>query len=301
MPAETIARVPGSGYDRSKYLYEGYEWLEYLRQYEGIKNIRHAMNGGDVKIGNFFVDGFADSTVYEYYGCFFHGCKNCFNGQLCNPDTKKRLIQSYTMTMKRERWLCDNGYKVRSIWGCEWRKIKSDDPDVFEQVKALKLPKPLNPRDAFYGGRTETFKLLAKGARIAYHDVTSLYPWVNSRMLYPVGHPEIILSDFKDISEYFGLVKCTILPPRKLYVPVLPVHASGKLLFPLCRTCAETCRQESCEHSEEERVIQGTWFSEESELAIKRRGIRWLRFILCGISPTPQIIFLSRTCEDFRS
>jgi hypothetical protein len=25
-----------------------------------------------------------------------------------------------------------------------------------------------------------------------------------------------------------------------LYVPVLPVHASGKLLFSLCRTCAET-------------------------------------------------------------
>jgi hypothetical protein len=270
MPAETIARVPGSGYDRSKYSYEGYEWLEYLRQYEGIKNIRHAMNGGEVKIGNFFVDGFADDTVYEYYGCFFHGCKNCFDGQLCNPDTKKRLIQSYTMTMKRERWLRDNGYKVRSIWGCEWRKIKSDDPDVFERVKAMKLPKPLNPRDAFYGGRTETFKILSKGARIAYHDVTSLYPWVNSRMLYPVGHPEIILSDFKDISEYFGLVKCTILPPRKLYVPVLPVHASGKLLFPLCRTCAETCQQESCEHSEEERVIQGTWFSEEIKLAIEK-------------------------------
>ncbi len=163
------------------------------------------------------------------------------------------------MTMKRERWLRDNGYKVRSIWGCEWREIKHEDPDVFEKVKAMKLPKPLNPRDAFYGGRTETFKILSKqGTRMAYDDVTSLYPWVNSGM------------HFKEISEYFGLVKCSILPPRKLYVPVLPVHASGKLLFPLCRTCAETWQQESCKHCEEERVIQGTWFSEEMKLALEK-------------------------------
>jgi hypothetical protein len=104
MPEETIAGVPASGYDRSKYSYEGYEWLEYLRHYGGVPNIWHAMNGGLVKIGNHFVDGFDNNnTVYKYYGCFFHGCKECFDGKLVNPDTNKRLIQSYTETMRRER------------------------------------------------------------------------------------------------------------------------------------------------------------------------------------------------------
>jgi hypothetical protein len=270
MPEETIARVPASGYDRSKYSYEGYEWLEYLRRYGGVPNLRHAMNGGEVKIGNYFVDGFDNNTVYEYYGCFFHGCKECFDGKLVNPDTNKRLIQSYTETMRRERWLRDQGYKVKSMWGCEWRKLKQELPNLREKIDAMKLPKPLNPRDAFYGGRTETFKVWSKGAPIAYNDVTSLYPWVNCTMVYPVGHPEIILSDFKDISEYFGIIKCTMLAPKDLYLPVLPVHAGGKLLFPLCRSCAETSNRNSCHHCEEERAIQGTWFSEEVKLAIAK-------------------------------
>ncbi len=270
MPRETIARVPASGYDRSKYSHEGYEWLEYLRRYKGVKDMRHAMNGGEIKIGNFFVDGFANDTVYEYYGCFFHGCKDCFDGQICNPDTKKRLIQSYTETLRREKWLGEQGYKVESIWGCQWKRLKQKCCEVRQKVEEMRLPKPLNPRDAFYGGRTETFKMWSKDGPIVYHDVTSLYPWVNSTMMYPIGHPQIILSDFKNISEYFGIVKCKILPPQDLYLPVLPVHAAGKLLFPLCKSCGETTRQESCSHSERERAIQGTWFSEEVKLALKK-------------------------------
>ena len=38
---------------------------------------------------------------------------------------------------------------------------------------------------------------------------------------------------------YFGLIKCLVLPPRDLLIPVLPFRANGKLLFPLCRKCVE--------------------------------------------------------------
>ena len=41
---------------------------------------------------------------------------------------------------------------------------------------------PLNPRDAFYGGRTNATKLYYKakpGKKIMYVDVCSLYQWVN--------------------------------------------------------------------------------------------------------------------------
>ncbi|CAL1264770.1 unnamed protein product, partial [Larinioides sclopetarius] len=51
--------------------------------------------------------------------------------------------------------------------------------------------------------------------------------------------------------------KCKILPPRGLYLPVLPFRCNGKLMFPLCRTCAETLNQSSCHHSDEERNIIG--------------------------------------------
>ena len=63
---------------------------------------------------------------------------------------------------------------------------------------------------------------------------------------YPVGHP-IIKSYTQsnqqergregmslDISEVYGYVKCTILPPRQLYHPVLPYRCNGKLMKKMC-------------------------------------------------------------------
>ena len=76
-----------------------------------------------------------------------------------------------------------------------------------------------------------------------------------------VGHPRIITKNFDNISSYFGLVKCTVLPPRRLFHPVLPYRTQGKLIFPLCKTCADTCNQTPCTHTNSERAMQGTWCS----------------------------------------
>jgi hypothetical protein len=91
-----------------------------------------------------------------------------------------------------------------------------------------------------------------------------------------VGRPHIITENFDDISTYFGLIKCTVLPPRGLFHPVLPYRTQGKLMFPLCKTCADTCNQTPCTHSERERAIQGTWCSVELEKALEK-GYRILQ------------------------
>ena len=54
--------------------------------------------------------------------------------------------------------------------------------------------------------------------KIKYYDYTSLYPDVQKYCEYPVGHPEIITENFKDLSCYFGFMKCKVLPPKKLYL-----------------------------------------------------------------------------------
>ncbi len=91
-----------------------------------------------------------------------------------------------------------------------------------------------------------------------------------------VGHPCIITENFDDVTTYFGLIKCTVLPPRGLFHPVLPYRTQGKLMFPLCRTCADTCNQNACAHSENERAIQGTWCSVELQRALEK-GYRVLQ------------------------
>ena len=91
-----------------------------------------------------------------------------------------------------------------------------------------------------------------------------------------VGHLRIITENFDDISTYFGMIKCTVLPPRALLHPVLPYRTQGKLMFPLCKTCADTCQQTPCTHSDNERAIEGTWCSVELEKALEQ-GYRLLK------------------------
>ena len=91
-----------------------------------------------------------------------------------------------------------------------------------------------------------------------------------------VGYPEIITENFRDISTYFGLVKCTVLPPRGLFHPVLPYRTPGKLTFPLCKACVDTTSKTTCTHSDAERAILGTWCHVELLKALEK-GYQILR------------------------
>ena len=97
----------------------------------------------------------------------------------------------------------------------------------------------------------------------------SLYPWTNKYKEYTVGHPKIYTSDFQDVSTYFGLIRCTVLPPRWLYHPVLPARCHGKLMFALCGTCMKEKRRAYCPHEDEARTIRGTWVTLEVQKAIE--------------------------------
>ena len=84
--------------------------------------------------------------------------------------------------MQARQRILELGYGYKSIWECEWDALKAQNPDIQEFVKTLDIQTRLEPRDAFYGGRTETFKLhyKAEGDDYAsYRDITSLYPFIN--------------------------------------------------------------------------------------------------------------------------
>ena len=44
---------------------------------------------------------------------------------------------------------------------------------------------------------------------------------------------------------------------------------NNKLMFPLCRQCAVD-KSENCDHTDRERYLIGTWFSEELKLAVEK-------------------------------
>jgi len=87
------------------------------------------------------------------------------------------------------------GVNVVEMWGCEWDQYKKENPDCAAFVARLNITERLNPRDAFFGGRTNAAKLyhaVSNTEQIKYFDVTSLYPYVNKYSVYPIKHPEVL-------------------------------------------------------------------------------------------------------------
>ena len=73
-------------------------------------------------------------------------------------------------------------------------------------------------------------------------------------------------------------MRCTVLPPRDLYHPGLPYRCNGRLLFCLCRTCAESGSQEQCSHvTELERALTAMWVVDEVRVAVEH-GYSLLKF-----------------------
>jgi len=167
-------------------------------------------------------------------------------------------------------FLENQGYTVVVMWSCDWKE-RRNDPDAFDSVSSLNIKAPLSAKDAFRGGRTNAAKLFYEcgpGEKIHHIDIVSLYPTVNKKEVYCVSHPEIIVSPTKDIREYFGIAKCVIeAPPTDLF-PVLPMTVNGKLVFPLCKTCALNYTQELCTHDGEDRWLEGTWCTPEIHFAL---------------------------------
>ena len=79
-------RAPASAYERAFYpdnrcSFIATKWLEWEAKQRGI-HIHHARcgHGGERYIFNVPVDGYhpATNTVFQYYGCYWHGCKQCY-------------------------------------------------------------------------------------------------------------------------------------------------------------------------------------------------------------------------------
>ncbi|XP_072572595.1 uncharacterized protein [Paramormyrops kingsleyae] len=281
LPRDTIAIPDVWDYRRQYKSYSNVsiQWLEFVGRTRGIE-IRHALRGGEVRVGRFHLDGYAEiegeKWAFEFLGCQFHGCPKCNNEHDVCPLTRESFGALYVKTREKLEVLRQEfNMNVESIWEHEWAHAKTHDPQVQSFLSDFQPPDPLRPREALFGGRTSAIRLrydVTGEERVHYVDFTSLYPYTLAKCEFPVGHPEIIHSNFKPLNEYFGLIKATVNTPRELFFPVLPSRLpNGKLVFTLCRTCAIDNRQEgSCGHSDAERALTGVWVSAELNQALDR-------------------------------
>ncbi|CAC5384164.1 unnamed protein product [Mytilus coruscus] len=253
------------------------KWLRYVSKSKGI-HIQHAHNGGEKNIGDYRVNDYHKNEdgreiVFEYHGCFLHGCSKCYSKQTVNTVNKMTMADLHQRTLEKKSYLENQGYKYISKWECEFDKEIIENIDIKTFVDSVNYVIPLEPRNAFSGGRTEDFKLYHEakdGEQIKYYDVTSLYPFINKTGKVVLEHPTIITDNFDEISKYEGLIKCRVQPPRGLHIPVLPAKINNKLMFSLCRTCTELQQTTTCLHTKTETAITGIWVTDELKMAVNK-------------------------------
>jgi len=283
---DTIGLIPSQGYQPARrYSVMALKWLAWVHRQTG-DHILHALNGGEQRIDGSFVDGSdpLKETVYEFMGCMWHGCEKCYMPDTLNPINSTSMENLKEGTIRKIERFKKLGYNVVVQWEYGFLQQLEINPDTKAFVQNLKFGIPLEPRHAFFGGRTNAVCLLkevTEGQKNHYVDFTPLYPWTNKYCEIPIDHPEILTSEElaeRSPREFFSLIKCDILPPTALFQPVLPYRAQGKLMFPLCKTYAENLQQSPCEHSDDDRVLSGTWCSIEINKVLDL-GYRMVRMV----------------------
>ena len=158
------------------------------------------------------VDGFHwdTNTVYEYHGCYWHGCPVCFEQDQIVPQCRHvfkdkntgkesyrdvRMGDLYAATQQKMERLRQNGFKVVQIWEHEWlRYCRQNRLDPKGDLPKLFL-EPLIPREAYFGGRVNCTKMYytCVGTELLFYtDVTSMYPHVMNAFDFPIGIPKVL-------------------------------------------------------------------------------------------------------------
>lgn len=74
--------------------------------------------------------------------------------------------------------LRSKGFRVVEMWEHTFTQEKKSNTELRDFIAGVEVIDRLNPRDAFFGGRTNAIKLYHEGPA-KYIDFTSLYPWCN--------------------------------------------------------------------------------------------------------------------------
>ena len=107
--------------------------LEYARKDSGERKIRLKSNQV------LKVDGYhkKTNTVFEFYGCKWHGCPKCFAAGGLSYVNNMPMHALYRQTMTRELALVQMGYKVETMWECEWRRQVMKDEETRELMSEI--------------------------------------------------------------------------------------------------------------------------------------------------------------------
>jgi len=102
------------------------KWLNYQESIYGIE-IKNCIKGKEYLIPGtrYLADGYCEetNTIFEFYGCVYHGCQTCFPEQnKIDPSLKVTYKKLREKTERRKMKISMLGYRVITVWECDWRR-----------------------------------------------------------------------------------------------------------------------------------------------------------------------------------
>ncbi|EFP01558.1 CRE-TAF-3 protein [Caenorhabditis remanei] len=291
-----VGYVPENGMNRGNNSMLALKYLQWLEKNDPSLKLKYQLKGGEHQIQanghNYYVDGYNEATdeVFEVHGCLWHGCKKCFP----NREKKNRMCgdlsaqESYDRTIQREEDIRGVVKKLNVVWECEIYEMMEKNKTMKKFFELNKYTRCLLPREALYGGRTQAFRSITKAFEdtiLNYFDYVSMYPYLNAGgTSYPRGNPKVVTDTDKlpkpgGLLKLRGLVYCDVLPIQDAAIGYLPQRICKKLMFTLCRTCAESQNiSGTCTHTlVSQRYLTGVWTTEELNNAISK-GYKVLKY-----------------------
>ncbi len=98
-----------------------------------------------------------------------------------NPVSERTMQDLYVDTVRKMHYLREQGFNVVEMWECDLKRELKDNEEMRSYFEEHDLVDPLEPRDAFFGGRTnaaklfyeckdqEKIRLVCYGAKVATH------------------------------------------------------------------------------------------------------------------------------------
>ncbi len=218
--------------------------------------------------------------------CYMHGCRHCYGENQRNIRRNMSFRQCFYLSSQELHMLRLEYRSMEVIWQHDWKMFQEEDEGFKQWFKRNRIQDrlPMDPRDAYHGGKVELYKHAFKG-NLQVPDFCSEYPAVmlgetydphcfdeKQKMLtwlLPIGIPRRLYYplNYSFEQQRQGFIKCRVLCPCDMYIPFLGCRVesqqgtqSYEVLYGNCRTCMET-RQFPCSHMDcdEDRSFVGTW------------------------------------------
>ena len=142
-----VAKIPPGGYKIDQYSKSSIQWLEWMSHRGGVR-IQHALKGGERSLfgTRYKLDGFCHetNTAYEFNGCVFHGCPQCFpedSEETIHPLTQQSMSKLYALTQKKNADVESQGIKYVCIWEHEFRDACQENSELRHFIPNLDVMK----------------------------------------------------------------------------------------------------------------------------------------------------------------